>query len=555
MKRAGVAVLFALLAGCRMPGEKVEFSKISEDFVYGSLALSPVSATAAGYHQHRGVTLDTKLDDFSQVGIAEQRLFYRDFDNQLQGIQADSLDAEDRADFDIIRDQVRLAMLDLFKIQSFRHNPAIYVELIGNALFTPFVLEYAPKPERYRQIIKRLAAVPILLEQARENLQDSPEVWNRVAREENAGNIELIGKTMRAGMPAELQADYETAAKPALAALDKFNKWLANDLSKRTTSWRLGQANYEAKFKYSLGTGKLPAEILLQAEAALRDTRDQMAKIAKPSTVEEALNRIALKHATPETYLDQARRDLEQATAFVKSKRLMTVPGGANLRVIPTPEFMRGGYGVGGFNPPPALEPQLGAFYWITPIDPAWPPDRVESKLREYNTYGLQQLTVHEAMPGHYLQAEYANRVEPKGRRVLRAIYGNVPYVEGWGVYAQQLMTDQGYPDQSPDARLTYLKQMLRVISNAILDIRLHTMDMSEQDAMALMVEQTYQEKEEARAKLQRAQLSACQLPTYFVGWQGWLHARAGRKDLASFHEKALKEGAVPLPALERLLR
>jgi uncharacterized protein (DUF885 family) len=260
--------------------------------------------------------------------------------------------------------------------------------------------------------------------------------------------------------------------------------------------------------------------------------------------------------------MDQAKKDLAEATAFVRQKDLLTLPPRSNLEVIPTPEFMRGIYAVGGFNPAPPLQPELGAFYWITPIPKSWPKDRIESKLREYNDYGLQHLTIHEAMPGHYVQLEYANDVQPKSRRLLRNVFGNGPYIEGWAVYAQQLMTDQGYPEpNSLGMRLTWYKQLLRVLANTILDIRLQTMGMTDQQALDLMINDTYQEKEEATAKLQRAQLSSCQLPTYYSGWKGWLQTRdhyqqkqGANFSLKDFHEHALKQSAVPLPALDRLL-
>ena len=164
-------------------------------------------------------------------------------------------------------------------------------------------------------------------------------------------------------------------------------------------------------------------------------------------------------------------------------------------------------------------------------------------------------------MPGHYVQLEYANDVQPKSRRLLRNVFGNGPYIEGWAVYVQELMTDQGYLDNDRGMRLTWLKQLLRVLANTILDVRLHTMGMTDQQALDLMINDTYQEREEATAKLQRAQLTSCQLPTYFAGWKGWLAVRnhyqtrrSGSFSLRDFHERSLKESAVPLPMLDRLL-
>ncbi len=544
-----------------MPGEQQDISKLTDEFVYGALALSPVAATAAGYHQHQGIQLDEKLDDYSPDGIQQQRQFYSGFHERLALIKQDKLSAEERADFEIIDNQVNLALLELREIGAYRHNPTIYVELVGNALFTPFVLEYAPKEVRYRAIIQRLFKVPALMDQARRNLRDAPEVWNRVAQEENDGNLDLIDKTLRAGVPETQKAEYERAAAGALTALRDFTTYLKTDLSGRTSDWRLGKEKYDKKFRFTLVTGKTPEQVLAEAEAALKNIRDEMAKLAAPRTVKEALDKIALQQATPATYMDQARKDLDEATAFVREKHLVTLPSRSNLQVIPTPEFMRGIYSVAGFNPAPALEPQLGAFYWVTPIPPDWPKERIESKLREYNRFGMMEITIHEAMPGHYVQLEIANDLNPKSRRLLRNIFGNGPYVEGWATYAQQLMSDEGFLNNSVELRMTLYKQLLRAIANAILDIRLQTMGMTEQQALDLMIRDTFQEKEEATGKIQRAQLSSCQLPMYFVGWRGWLDVREDYKkrkgtsfNLTQFHDAAMKESAVPMPVLAGLL-
>jgi uncharacterized protein (DUF885 family) len=186
--------------------------------------------------------------------------------------------------------------------------------------------------------------------------------------------------------------------------------------------------------------------------------------------------------------------------------------------------------------------------------------ERIESKLREYNFYGLKILTIHEAMPGHYVQFAYSDEIEPKWRRILRAVEANGVYAEGWAVYATELMIAEGYQD-TPEMRLTFNKQMLRVVANTILDVKLHTMGMTDQQAMDLMIRDTFQEKEEAQQKLQRAKLSSCQLPTYFVGWRGWDRLRDAYRQkegsdfrLSEFNERALREGAVPLPGLSKIL-
>jgi uncharacterized protein (DUF885 family) len=537
------------------------FDKLTDDLLYGSLALSPVTATQTGYHVHNGVQLDEMIDDYSPAGIENQRKFYQDFQARANAWNAGSLDKEQLADLEIIKNDLNLYLLDLNTIQSYKHNPTVYVELAGNAVFVPSILAYAPVDKRFHDIIARLERFPTLFEQAKGNLTDSPEVWNRVAREENDGNIALVDKELRSKVPEAQKADYDKAATTAIAALKDFSAFLEKDLSKKPSDWRLGKDKYAQKFQYTLATGKTPEQLLSEAEADLKTTREEMEKLAAPKTVPEALADVAKQHPTVGTFIETAKKDLQQAANFVREKDLLTLPPRSNLEVIPTPEFMRGIYAVGGFNPAPPLQPELGAFYWITPIPKDWSKERIESKLREYNNFGLQHLTIHEAMPGHYVQLEYANDVQPKSRRLLRNIFGNGPYIEGWAVYAQQLMTDQGYLDNNPGMRLTWYKQLLRVLANTILDIRLQTMGMTDQQALDLMIKDTYQEKEEATAKLQRAQLSSTQLPTYYSGWKGWLETRdhfrqkqGNNFSLKDFHERALKESAVPLPVLDRLL-
>jgi uncharacterized protein (DUF885 family) len=558
---AGVAVFMGCLQIARASPADLQFNQLVDDFVFGTLSLAPTTATGMGYHKHHGVMLDDQLEDFSPAGIKASLNLLRDIEVRIGTLDAKSFNQEQRADINIMHGAIAAARLDWQDIQSYRHNPTMYVELIGNALYTPYVLHYAGPEERFKHIISRLGLIPQLIRQAKENLQDSPELWNKVAREENGGNVELIEGELRANCPAALLADYSEAAAPALDALRGFNIWLDGTLSKKTIDWRLGKKRYAQKFSFVLATGKTPEALLEEAEADLAKTRDEMVQLAAPKTVEQALAEVAVHHATPATYIPAARQALATATAFVRAKDLVTLPLNSNLQVIETPVFMRGIFGVGGFNQAPPLQPKLGAFYWVTPIPDSWPQSRIDSKLREYNESGLQHLTVHEAMPGHYVQAEYANHVEPRSRRLLRNIFGNGPYIEGWGVYTQQLMAEEGYLSDTPGYRLTLAKQMARVLVNTILDVRLQTMDMTDRQALDLMTKGAYQELEEATAKLQRAKLSSCQLPTYYAGYKGWLavreHFKATHGDamtLKQFHEAALREGAVPLPVLDELV-
>ena len=585
MSKSVAVVWLALLAsGCRKSPVE-QYTQLSDEFLYTTLSFSPATATSVGLHEYQKQNLDNLLDDVGAQSLDRQLKFYESFLARLNAIDEKQLSPEDQTDLAMLRDQCNLALMDFREIHSHLHNPTLYVETLGNALFNPYVLEYAPKPARFRNIIARLEKTPLFLDQASINLVSAPPIWNKVAIAENQGNIDLVDKTLRAACPPELADSYARAARAALAAMRKFEDYLRNSLSGRDNAdWRLGQERYTRRFQLVLESGAEADNVLANAERQLVRTRAAMLELARPlhrewfpahkehadlsgdalenAVIGEVLGKIAERHSTVESYLDDARRDLDEARAFVQQKHLLTLPTRSNLQVIPTPDFMRGIYSVGGFNPAPALEPQLGAFYWITPIPANWPREQIDSKLREYNFYGLKLLTLHEAMPGHYVQMEIANDIQPTTRRLLRGVYGNNPYIEGWAVYATQMMIEEGYLDHSPELALTFAKQQLRVIANTILDVRLQMLNMTDQDAMDLMVNRTFQEKEEATEKLQRAKLSNCQLPVYFVGWQGWLQLREARRKsqgaafrLADFHDAALREGAVPLPAMARLMK
>ncbi len=580
-----VALLSLMLAAAGCAKKPVErFAALSEEFVYTTLSFSPSAATAAGLHKYQDRTLDELLDDLSPSNIARQRNFYLAFRERLERLKSDQLSAEDRADWQILEDQISLALLEFDEIRNYMHNPATYVETLGNALFTPYVLEYAPKGERANHIISRLKTVPLFLDQARSNITSAPAIWANVAMEENQGNIDLVDKTIRIWVPEGQREIYSRAAQPALMAMRRFQDYLkANLVPRDDYSWRLGGKNYPTKFRYLLESGIEADNALLMAETELKQVREHMLALALPlhkqmfpghpehtdlagdarenRVVGEVLAKIAERHSTRESYMDDARQDLAEARAFVENKHLLTLPSRANLQVIPTPEFMRGVYSVGGFNAAPALEPQLGAFYWVTPIPPDWPKERTDSKLREYNFYKLKLLTIHEAMPGHYVQMEVANDVQPPFRRLLRSVFGNGPYIEGWAEFATRTMIEQGFLDHSPELALTFAKEELRVLANTILDVRLQMLDMTDQEALDLMEQQTFQEHEEAVEKLQRAKLSSCQLPMYFLGWRGWSQvrndyrqARGESFSISGFNDRALKEGAVPLPVLGGLL-
>jgi uncharacterized protein (DUF885 family) len=563
----------------------VVFKALTEPFIYDYLATTPVQATALGYHEHvrivegkksgEATQLDPLLDDFSPAGVQRRIQLLTDFQTNLHAkIDRDQkLSGDEFADYAVVDNFVSRELYEIQELQPHVRNPILYVQLLGQSLYMPIVHEYASQPERYRHIIARLQKIPAFLDQAKQNLQSSPAIWTQTARTENDGIINLIRETLAADVPAELKGDFDSASQTALAALRDFNTFLDTDLAKRSdANWRLGAELYGRKLKlWTGGADKTPDQLLSEAEKEFENAYQQLIDNARPVHREiyggqrppsdRALITDVLDVVTDENrlssgagLLDQIRKDIESAKNFVQAQELAPLPPGNNLQVIPTPGFLRSSNPVAHFIGAPPLQPTLAALYMVTPIPSDWPRARELSKLREYNLLTLKLLTIEYAIPGYYAAREFANTATPEYRRLLHAL-GNPSFLPGWAFYITDSAVNAGL-EGGNQMRVIFAKEKMRILSDAILDIRMHTQNMSEEDAMTWLRERAFQEVEGARDRILRVQLTSAQLPLPFYGWREWLRVRDHYQNetqdfsLRSFHEKALRAGSMAFPDL-----
>lgn len=425
--------------------------------------------------------------------------------------------------------------------------------------------------------------MPAYVATALANLNASNPTYRTTAIEEMATVADAIRgdyATFVTGTPAE--ARYAAAEPAALAALEHFAAFVRDTLpSKGVFDWRLGKAMYDTKWRYYLQASVTPEEMLRAAEDSMRSIRAQMLVLARPlhdrwfpghrhvgdstavlnAVVGEVLARIGQDHTDRDSIVEAGERNIAALERFVVDHRILSQTDFSKLTVIPTPPFMRASYGVGGAVFAPALEPGLQSFYWITPIPTSWPNAQAEAKLREYNRYKMLTLSIHEGVPGHVVQGDYANRVTPEWRRLLRVIYGAGTYIEGWAVYCEWMMRNLGMAGgDSVQALLVAMKADLRVYANVIIDNKLHTQGWPGDSAVAMMVRDAFQERPEAVAKLLRAQLEYVQLNLYAVGYREWRELRAEAEeregsafDLCRFHDTLLSYGPIPVPVARRL--
>jgi uncharacterized protein (DUF885 family) len=544
-----------------------QFADLSKRWLDGAMRLSPVSATQTGDHR-----FDAEIDDMSAEGRAKSLEFSKSMLAELEKIDAAKLARENQVDASVLRNQLRYDIFNAESLQSWAWDPLVYNSIAGGAIYTLMARDFAPMPERLRNATLRMEKLPALFEQMRTNLDLArvPKIHAETVAKQNKGVLSLIDEliTPHAGELSEADRKHLDAAIATLRkAVEEHQAWIDKTLvPKAAGDFRIGQKLYDEKLAFALDSPLSRAEIRKRAEAELARVREEMYTVARgvltdkkgapetPDAPTPAQQQAAIQAALEIAYADRPTRDkvvdtakstLASATEFVRSHDLITLPD-APVQVILMPEFQRG-VTVAYCDSPGPLDKALDTFYAVSPIPDDWTEKQTTSYLREYNTRSIAELSIHEAMPGHYVQIWHSNKYPS----VLRAVLSSGSFVEGWAVYAEKMMVDAGYLDHDPLYHLVQLKWYLRVISNAILDQAIHVDGMSREDAMKLMTEGTFQEEREAAGKWDRARLSSTQLPTYFVGVQEHLdlrHAveqREGDKfNLKAYHDKVLSFGS-----------
>ena len=407
------------------------------------------------------------------------------------------------------------------------------------------------------------------------------ETWSK----QNKGVLSLV-ETFIAPNARQLTGQDRKRLDAAVATLAKAiedqQKWIDTTLVPNAKGdFRIGAALYDQKLKFSLNSSLTRAEIRSRAEAALKATRAEMYAVARtvlkdrpgapplPDAPTPAQQQAGIQAALELAYADKPGRDevvdfaketLESATKFTRARDLVTVPTDP-VKIILMPEFQRG-FSVAYCDSPGPLDKGLDTYYAISPIPNEWTPKQVDSFLREYNKRLIHVLTIHEAMPGHYLEGAHS----AKFPSTLRAVLRSGVFAEGWAVYTERTMADAGYTthgDGSPDPlfRLMQLKFYARAVANAILDQGLHVDNWTKEQAMDLMVNQTFQQEREAEGKWVRAQLSSGQLATYFVGAQEHFDLRRAMQDklgaafdAKAYHDQVLSYGAPPVRFVRQLM-
>jgi len=568
-------ILFALiltpLAALATP-EDDRFQKLAKDYIEGLLQANPEYATSLGDHR-----FDDKLTDYSDEVVAKELARAKNFRQQLEQFSDQTkLTGPNRVDVRLLKDNIDNEIFGIEELKEREWNPLLYNESLANSLYLLVARDFAPPEKRAASIKARMEKIPAVIAQAKANLKNPPQVYTETAIDQTQGAISLIKEGLNETLDKapKAKAGLAPLQEKTIAALNDYKTWLQKDLLPRSTGdFRLGAEKFRKKLRFALASNLSMEEIMKRAQADLQQTQSAIYETALPlykkyfPKADEAtladkrkvtvavLDKLAEKHPDDNTIVGYAQKIVGEATDFVKSHNLVAVPE-TPLNVIVMPEFKRG-TGIAYCDSPGPLEQNGKTFFAVEPTPKDWSKERKESFFREYNNYMVRDLTVHEAMPGHYLQLAHAN--EFRAPTLVRAIFRSGTFIEGWAVYCEQNMTEQGYG--GPEVKMQQLKIRLRVICNAILDQSIHAGNMSEQEAMDLMMKQGYQQEGEAVAKWKRARLTSTQLSTYFVGVSEHLdlRKRAKAKAGASFDQKKYNDyviafGSPPVKYVRELM-
>ncbi len=494
-------------------------------------------------------------------------------------VDYDNLSRDGKIDFEIFQLHLKSFIWNAENIRPFELDPRTYNAYINDSVYVPLTQSTLPKETNITNSIARMKLIPEAIAEARRSLQNPPAAVTETAIKQNLGAIGFYERDIfqLAGETPQIDA-LKAAAQPLVGTLKQYQQFLEKDLLPRAHGeWRLGREKFAEKLRLDLEADVTPEQVLAEAESEFTRVERDMYLIARQLwsryfpqqalppddaegrrfCIEQVLEKIGLEHGKPEDLVPNARANVQKIKTFIAGHDIVRLPEPDNCQVVEMPEFKRGN-STAYCEPAPPLDPKAVSFYAVSPPPKDWDAKRVETLLEEYNSHMMQILTIHEAYPGHFVQLEYAHRNPSLVRRVLESGV----YVEGWAVYTEQMMLDQGYGDGSLALRLTQQKFYLRAVANAILDYKMHCTEMTDDEALKFLVNGAYQSEGEARLKIIRSKQSSCQLSTYFIGRTAMYRLRqqieremGDKFDLGRYHEAVLAPASVPVKYLPELVR
>jgi uncharacterized protein (DUF885 family) len=513
----------------------------------------PTNATFDGVHLH-----DDLLEDFSRQAIDAQIRDLGGLARRLAAIDPARLTDIERLERPALEASLRSRLFELEQVRTWERNPQHYADVVATSLAAQSLFDYAPLAERARRVLSKLRQVPRLIQAARDNIKDPPGIYLKVGLESMRGTERFINEDLPRAFgnlgDLHLLGDLADASTEAAAAIGGYIEYVERDLApKAKGSFRLGRGRFEQKLQLDEGL-KLGADRLLSiAMRELQETQEEFRRVAGRTDTGDpiaAWSKAKQDHPAAGQLVSVAQQQVVDLVDFLNRERIVTIPNGAAVAVAPTPRFYRWTF-ASMWTPGPFESRPVRAFYYITDVDPAWPADRQDEHLRDFNYGALWAISIHEVFPGHFLHYQHLRQLESKLRKSI--MFSSTAFVEGWAHYCEQMMIEAGFRRGDTAFRLGQLAEALIRLCRFIVGIRLHCEDLSVEQGVRFFKEEAFLEESSARREAERGTFD----PSYVLYTAGKLmilklredlQARVGAKySLRGFHDELLGNGTVPL--------
>jgi uncharacterized protein (DUF885 family) len=542
--------------------EQAEFYRRAGKFIDRFIEEAPVAATQLGDHR-----FDDRLADYSKAGLERQRGEVKGAMEEFASFDTASFDTDARIDQRLMVQVSKSILRDLEKFKSHLRNPGTYSDECMGGVFLLLIKEFAPLEERLEKALGRLRAIPEVLAQGKENIrpQEVPPVWNEVALESSQQGLPLFTVLIPAlaQQAPKLTADLNAASQNAAKAFEDYARFLKETVGpKARGDFGAGKQLFEEMLRENHMLDYSAEALLKTGWRLFEETDKAMAELAqridRHKTARELLETAKADHPKADELLDVYRREMARAREFVVSRDIATIPEGESLKIEPTPPYLRGIMPYAAYMMPGPLEKMQQGIFLVTPVDPQSPKEEQEEKLKGHYYGKLPVTALHEAYPGHHLQLVYANGVGSLPRKLGAFI--STLFIEGWAFYCEELMEQLGYIDQ-PMQRLGRLSDQLWRAARIILDVSLHTKNMTVQEGIDFLVNKCGLEPSNARAEVRRYTGTPTQPMSYLIGKLEIVKLiteyknRHPQASLKQVHDAVLSCGSLP-PRLmrERLL-
>jgi uncharacterized protein (DUF885 family) len=549
--------------------ENIALRDFSARFVEAYALQFPEVATAWGYHKY-----DSLLTIYDEQQKEQTLAFATAWKDSLNNYSIDALSNVNQIDYHLITNQLDQISWQINELKQHEWDPSRYN--VSDVFASMLHEKYAPIARRLHLIHQRLKHVPEYYRQAKANIQNPVKELVQLAIDQNLGGIPIFSKDLKdsidkAHVDVTTKNAYYVAVDSAIIAINDYAAWLKTFPPAQMRSFRLGEKLYEQKFKFDIQSEFTAAEMYDMANARKQYLHIEMARLShhlwtkyfpnqpRPNDSLELIGRLidtlSRRHTCPDSFQIAIEQHIPKLEAFVAEKDLLYIDRTKPLVVRKEPAYMAGVAGV-SISAPGAFDKNGNTYYNVGSIE-GWLAAKAESYLREYNDYILQILNIHEAVPGHYTQLVYAN----ESPSIIKSLFGNGAMIEGWAVYAEQMMLENGYGNDEPEMWLMWYKWHLRTVCNTILDYKVHVQNMSQEDAINLLTKEAFQQQAEAEGKWNRVTLTSVQLTSYFSGYQEIHNLRETYKKqrgqdfrLKEFHERFLSYGSAPVKYIRQMM-